>query len=163
MSFSNASDHDYKNNTQLLKQRKRLEEKQNESLEEENEEIQVEPLVKSLSPGKKVKNKRNEYLYEYEINPALEFGPLEVNSLRDKKVFRRVNHHDSLRSEVPLTPTKGLIKKEDRLSYSAFSNQSSGRKTVRFAETCEGLLKSVPVDPTFNDSDFIYDMQYRIE
>ena len=59
------------------------------------------------------------------------------------------------------SPKKGLLKAV-RMSQTSMYSNGSAKKTVRFAESAEGLLKAVPYDPTFNDSDFVYDMRHNI-
>ena len=99
----------------------------------------------------------------------IEHLPDQIVSFRERKPYRNIHKEASIRSDIPyirngeITPTKSLLR-GDAESYNDYnySNPSSGKKTVRFAETSEGLLRAVPVDPTFNDSDFIYDMQINI-
>ena len=110
-----------------------------------NTEI-LEPLIRSLKTNSKYKHSSNKggKFHEYEINPMLEHTPEQTRSFRERKPYRNIVKKDSLRSDLPVTPTKSLLKQaqENNDDYH-YSYQSSGRKTVRFAETSEGLLRAV--------------------
>jgi hypothetical protein len=132
-----------------------------------NKSETIEPLLRSIEKKSKFYShmRGDTKLYEYQIDPILEHGPGQLESLRDSKYIENRNYNrDYDRNDDVQTP-RSLLKLQNnksRLSQASYYSQENGKKTVRFAETAEGLLKSVPVDPTFNDSDFVYDMQYRI-
>lgn len=137
---------------------------------EENEEDlyhpqDIEPLVLSVPPkSSNSKNgQRRSKVHEYQIDPLLEYGPGQVESFRERRKSQYSSNRDSLRfNNNPETPKKSLLKAKNRLSHTSMISNSSARKTVRFAESAEGLLRSVPYDPSFNDSDFVYDMRHCI-
>lgn len=125
---------------------------------------EVEPLIQSVhrrsQPRHYSKYLTKDKVYEYKIDPMLEYSPGQLETFRDRRYTQYANYFNALRYQDPETP-KSLLKKS---ANSLVSNLSiNSKKTVRFAESAEGLLKSVAVDPTFNDSDFVYDMHYRIE
>jgi hypothetical protein len=154
-------------------------------------EIPIEQLYKSVdkTPKNEFGNWKETKLYEYKIDPILEINPVQLNnstslregrnstyrnSVRDYDIHNEIQpynnrHSQNLastqvydRHDEFLSPTKSLLRKRSGNSRHSFYSQNNDKKTVRFAETSEGLLKHMPVDPTFNDSDFVYDMQYRI-
>lgn len=125
----------------------------------------VEPLILSVPPrSSDSKNpQRRSKVHEYQIDPLLEYGPGQVESFRERRKSQYVSNPDSLRfNNNPETPRKSLLKAKTRMSQTSMLSSSSARKTVRFAESAEGLLRSVPYDPSFNDSDFVYDMRHCI-
>jgi hypothetical protein len=158
--------------------------------ESSDRSIFVEQLLKSVdrTPKNSFGNPRNTRLYEYEINPILEDYPVQLesmslrdgrnsmfrNSTRDNDINNEIQSHNKghsqdrcstqiyNRNDEIQSPTKSLLRRKSGNSRHSFYSQNIDKKTVRFAETSEGLLKHMPVDPTFNDSDFVYDMQYRI-
>lgn len=119
---------------------------------ENRQESFFKPLNRSSSRKRKV--------YEYEVEAAESYTPVGIDTFRATNPLGEVHKPDSLRGYDHFTPKKVPKRARTNTSYyDRYSNQSSGRKTVRFAETDEGLLKSVAVDPTFNESEYLYDMQ----
>jgi hypothetical protein len=91
----------------------------------------------------------------------LEYLPGNVRTFRDKRMSEKGDNsykykHDFLAESK--TGPYGLNKAD---FLHAMSN-TSDKKTVRFAETSEGLLKAIPFDPSFNDSEYIHDMRHNI-
>lgn len=123
----------------------------------------VEPIFQSIK--RNMNERTNKYtktkVYDYTINPDAAAQPDDIATFRDKNYNRYNLRVDTFRPESKIeTPSR------PKLNFSVLANSlrsSSARKTVRFAESAEGLLKAVPVDPTFNDSDFVYDMRHIID
>lgn len=129
--------------------------------EKEKESFIPEPLVKSVqklrnSPWKK--EPHTSKVHDYEINSMLDYLPGELQSFRDRKK----SHPGGQRNRYTdlITPKSAILQK-DRASCCSALSKNSDRKTVRFAESSQGLLRSVPVEPSFNDSDFIHEMRHN--
>ena len=103
-------------------------------------------------------------MHIYEVDPMItEYGPDQVNTFRGKRTYRSWTGRESFReNEMDESPKKSLLK-QGRPSFNSIISTGSAKKTVRFAESSEGLLRVVPIDPTFNESDFVYEMRDYIE
>ncbi|CAI2360472.1 unnamed protein product [Moneuplotes crassus] len=120
---------------------------------------QKELLYASASPSKKRVSGKGGNVYQYEVDEIDDFTPDRTDTLRNKDAFADSHRVDSLRPYSRNSPQKDTGgSKLHNATYGDLSPFSSGRKTVRFAEDEEGLLKSVAVDPSFNESDFVHDM-----
>jgi hypothetical protein len=129
--------------------------------EKEKENPRLEPLVKSVQKLRKSANKKEPHsskVHDYEINSMLDYLPGELQSFRDRKRSHQGGERN--RYKDLMTPKSAILQKEIASCCSALSNNSA-RKTVRFAESSQGLLRSVPVEPSFNDSDFVYEMRHN--
>lgn len=135
--------------------------------EEEEEQDQgpkeVEPLVQSVKrkPDRSKYLNTNSKVHEYQIDPVIEFGPGQVGSFRSRKSSTLTYNPGNIQSADIESPKKSLLKKP-RLSQVSMYSTGSAKKTVRFAESASGLLKAVQDDPTFNDSDYLYDMRHNL-
>jgi hypothetical protein len=123
-----------------------------------------EPLIQSVQKQPR-KHQYTKYLsknkvHEYKIDPMLEYTPEHLQTFRDRR-YTHLGHYTNSARHNDLETPKSLLKKSSNSIMSNYSGMD--KKTVRFAESREGMLKAVPYDPTFNDSDFVYDMHYRIE
>ena len=129
------------------------------SLNYEKPKENVEPVFQSIDRhlNRRYDSTTKSKVYDYGIKAdAID----EENS----KTFRDHNYDqysfrvDTLRADKHVTPYKPKMTNSKFIS--PYNTNSSARKTVRFAESAEGLLKTVPFDPTFNDSDFVHDMKH---
>ena len=132
-----------------------------EEEEKEKEDIRIEPLVRSVQRQRvsaKKKEPHSSKVHDYEINSMLDYLPGELQSFRDRKR----SHQGTQRNRYKdlMTPKSAMLPKERDSCCSALSKNSE-RKTVRFAESAQGLLRTVPVEPSFNDSDFVYEMRHN--
>lgn len=126
----------------------------------------VDPLMQSAD--KYANKKTNDYtktkVYDYNVANKLIEDPYQVDTFREKNLSKYTLRVDSLRPQtsrnVMTTPHK--VKTNRHLDLNSEGSTSS-RKTVRFAESAEGLLKAVPVDPSFKDDEYMHDMKHIID
>ena len=107
--------------------------------------------------GRKYDAKTKSKVYDYDVDKAV----VDENS----RTFREnnLNHYslrvDTFRPKQNVTPYKPKIK-TNFASPDNYNTNNSGRKKVRFVESVEVMLKTVPIDPTFNDLDFVHEMKH---
>ena len=134
-----------------------------DNAEDTSQEKDFTPVMQSIKRPSfcSTYNRSRGQVYEYKIDPMIEYGPGQTKSFRERNYSYYEPKSAPLRESLDSnTPSKSLLKK--RMSVGSAYSSSSEKKTVRFAETEEGLLKGVPFDPSFNDSDFVYDMRHNI-
>lgn len=134
-----------------------------EEEEDDQEPKEIEPLVQSVTrkDGKSKYLTSTSKVHEYQIDPIVEYGPGQVGSFRSRKSSTLTYVPPNIQSAEVESPRKSLLKKP-RLSQVSMYSSNSAKKTVRFAESASGLLKAVQDDPTFNDSDYYYDMRHNL-
>ena len=98
----------------------------------------------------------DEKMHVYEVDPMIvDYGPGQINTFRDQKAFRTSIGRDSFRTNTFSQTPKKNIKENKKSILNTIASNGSAKKTVRFFESPDGLLKTVPFESSFKDFEFI--------
>lgn len=95
-------------------------------------------------------------MHVYEVDPmVVDYGPGQVESFRDIKTYKTSVGRDSFRANTFADTPKKNIKNNKTSILNTIVTNGSAKKTVRFVESTDGLLKTAPFESSFNNFEYI--------